>query len=127
MSMQFFRKQEKTAISIYLSNQRHERQTRAHLLGRCNNEPIKVLEFFRNYVTREEFEGNEILQRIAVGLRKEGFGDKIRFKSSKPRMPAESKTAIMKRINPIDRIRNLNYSEILEKRGLVKYADQVFA
>lgn len=82
MSLQFFSTRERAATDIYFGDLRHERRTRAYLLGRCNNEPLKVLEFFRSCVTREDYEGNEILQRIAMGLRREGFGDKIRFKPS---------------------------------------------
>jgi hypothetical protein len=82
MSLQFFTVRERAATDTYLGDLRHKRTTHAYLLGRCNNEPLKVLEFFRKCVTREDYEDNEILRRIAMGLRQEGFGDKIRFKSS---------------------------------------------
>lgn len=119
--MNFFSKRETVAISTYLGDMRHVRQTRAHLLGQCNNDPVKVLEFFRKQVTREEFNGNEILQRIAVGLRREGFGDKIRFKSAETVVP-ESAPARRPRISPMDKLWNLSFADILMKRGLVKYA-----
>lgn len=127
MSMQFFKRQETVVVSVFLGDRRHERRTKAHLLGRCNNEPVKVLEFFRNHVTREDFEDNEILRKIAMGLRKEGFGDKIRFKPPVPVGKQLKDPAIPQKTSLIEKIKELSYSDILEKRGLVKYAAQAFA
>lgn len=108
------------AVSMYLGDKRHELRTRAHLLGRCNNEPVKVLDFFKKHVTEKEFDGNEILQRIARGLKKEGFGHKIRFKPE-PK-PAPKKKPEPPKPTPMEKFKGLGFADILEKRGLVKYA-----
>ena len=76
----FFSHKETIAISVFLGTQKHQRKTRAYLLGRCNNEPIKVLEYLQKYVSRKDLEGNEILQKIVKSLQDEGFGEKIKFK-----------------------------------------------
>ena len=121
MNMNFFSKRESVAISVHLGDMKYVRHTRAHLLGRCNNDPIRVLDFFRKHVTREEFNGNEILQRIAAGLRKEGLGHKIRFKPS----DTQAREAIApkaEKASPMDKLRSLGFADILIKRGLAKYA-----
>ena len=121
MNTNFFSKRETVAISMYLGDMKHVRQTRAYLLGRCNNDPIKVLDYFRQYVTREEFDGNEILQRIAEGLRKEGLGHKIRFKPSDTTAP-EAITLQATKASPMDKFRSLSFADVLIKRSIVKYA-----
>ena len=119
MNTSFFSKQETVAISMYIGDMKHVRQTRAHLLGRCNNDPIRVLDYFRKYVTRKEFKGNEILQRIASGLKKEGLGHKIRFKPSEP---VAQETAKIPQLSPMKILENSGFADILARRGLVKYA-----
>lgn len=81
-SNSFFSRKEVAAINTFIGDLTHERRTRAHLLARCADDPIRVLDYFRRFVTREDFAGNEILQKISGVLRKEGFGHKIRFKAS---------------------------------------------
>ena len=106
---------------MYLGDMKHVRQTRAHLLGKCNNDHIRVFDFFRKHVTREEFNGNEILQKIATGLRKEGFGHELRFKPSDTTAP-EAMTPQVIKASPMDKFRSLSFADILVKRGLIKYA-----
>jgi len=117
----FFSKREAAAINTFIGDLRHDRKTRAHLLARCNDDPVRVLEYFRNHVTREDFDGSDILQRIAKGLKREGFAHKIHFKPSAP-ITTPSSTPAVKMGNPMDIINRLPFADVLQKRGLIKYA-----
>ena len=112
MKSVFFSKKEQSAIATFLGDLQHARKTRAHLLARCNDDPIQVLDYFRTFVTEEDFQGDEILQKIAKALKCQGYGDKLRFKES-----TQTKATKIENI-----VRALPYADILEKRGLIGHA-----
>ena len=110
------------AISTYAGDLKHARRTRAHLLARCQDDPIRVLDYVRNYVTEEDFHSDETIKRIVNCLKREGLTDKIRFKaSSDTKKDSEISTRIPKR-NPMEIISSLPFKDILDKRGLTGYA-----
>ncbi len=109
------------AILTYIGDLRHVSRARAHLLARCQDEPIKVLEYVREYVTEKDYESDETIKRIVNSLKREGFTDKIRFKAPSDTNDSEIYARISKR-NPMDIISSLPFKDILDKRGLTVYA-----
>jgi methionyl-tRNA formyltransferase len=105
----------------YIGDLRHVSSARAHLLARCQDEPIKVLEYVREYVTEKDFQSDETIKRIVNSLKREGLTGKIRFKTPSDTNDSEICARISKR-NPMDVISSLPFKDILDKRGLTAYA-----
>ena len=117
-----FSRKEAMAILTFVGDRKHDRRTRTHLLARCQDEPIRVLDYVREHVTEADYRNDEIIKRIVNGLKKEGFGEKIRFKA--PSNPNNSgiEFKTLKKFDPMEIIRRLPYKDILDERGLTGYA-----